>query len=203
MARRSDHTREELHDLALQAAGDIVAESGADGLTARAIAKRIGYAPGTLYNVFEDLDDLILQLNGRTLDSLAAQMASVELSGEPETDLRRVLDAYLAFVAAHPDAWALVFDHRWPDGRALPEWYEEKADKPFDTVERALAPLYPPGADAELHQVARLLWASVHGFCALAGSGKLGFVGQQSVGDLAFTLVRRFVTGLKSELAAT
>ena len=47
MARRSDHSREELYDLALSAAREIAEAEGLRGLTARRIAEKIGYTPGS------------------------------------------------------------------------------------------------------------------------------------------------------------
>ncbi len=70
MARRKDHSREELKDLILQAAWKIVGAEGYEGLTARRVAAEIGYAPGTIYNLFASMDDLCQQLCGRTLDDL-------------------------------------------------------------------------------------------------------------------------------------
>jgi AcrR family transcriptional regulator len=202
MARRSDHTREELHEMALDAAENIVNTRGIGGLTAREVAREIGYAPGTLYNLFEDIDDLILHLNGRTLDRLRELLSAVELTGEPEADLFRLLDAYLGFLEQHPNLWNLLFDHKLPSDRAVPPWYAEKVDRLFGVAERAIAPLFPEGRAAERYQVARVLWASVHGFCALAASGKLDFVGERPVGDMARSLVSRYLAGLQSELAA-
>ena len=59
MARRSDHSRDELKALILDCAREIAEEEGLRGLTARRIATEIGYAPGTIYNLFSNLDDLI------------------------------------------------------------------------------------------------------------------------------------------------
>lgn len=67
MARRPDHSRDELYALAMNAARGIVERDGIRGLTARNIATAIGYSPGTLYNLFDNLDDLALQINGATL----------------------------------------------------------------------------------------------------------------------------------------
>ena len=75
MARRADHSREELYDNALAAAQRIVETDGFRALTARSVADAIGYSPGTLYNLFENLDDLIIHLNGRTLDALYDRLA--------------------------------------------------------------------------------------------------------------------------------
>ena len=75
MARRADHSREELCEIAMQAAERIVETDGLRALTARNVADAIGYSPGTLYNLFANLDELILQLNGRTLDALHDRLA--------------------------------------------------------------------------------------------------------------------------------
>ena len=76
MARRSDHSREELREMALSAAEQIVVEQGYEGLSARKVASAIGYTVGTLYLVFENIDDLILNINARTLDRLHAKMTA-------------------------------------------------------------------------------------------------------------------------------
>ena len=60
MGRRADHSRDELFEMALSAAREIAEEDGLGGLTARRIAAKIGYSAGTLYNLFDDLDDLAL-----------------------------------------------------------------------------------------------------------------------------------------------
>ena len=77
MGRRNEHSREELKDLALRAAGDIVSESGAAQLSMREVARRIGYTVGALYIVFENLDDLIVNLNERTVIELRAALERI------------------------------------------------------------------------------------------------------------------------------
>ena len=58
MGRRSSHTAEELRELILDASTALISEGGLASLSAREVARRIGYSPGTLYNVFENLDDV-------------------------------------------------------------------------------------------------------------------------------------------------
>ena len=67
MARRSDHSREELYVMALAAAREIAEKDGLRGLKARRISREIGYTVGTLYNVFSNLDDLIIHLKLRLI----------------------------------------------------------------------------------------------------------------------------------------
>lgn len=63
MGRRNEHTREELREISLRAAEQLVTAHGLDGLSARKVASAIGYTVGSLYMVFRNLDDLILQMN--------------------------------------------------------------------------------------------------------------------------------------------
>ncbi|MEZ5601737.1 MAG: helix-turn-helix domain-containing protein, partial [Candidatus Competibacteraceae bacterium] len=63
MGRRNEHTREELRQIALEAAEELVAAQGLSGLSTRKVAARIGYTVGSLYMIFRNLDDLIAQMN--------------------------------------------------------------------------------------------------------------------------------------------
>ena len=47
MARRSDHSREELYDLALSAAREIAEAEGLRGLTARRVSNFLRNSPGS------------------------------------------------------------------------------------------------------------------------------------------------------------
>ena len=51
MARRSDHSRDEIREMALNAAKTIVEREGAAALSTRKIANEIGYTAGSLYLV--------------------------------------------------------------------------------------------------------------------------------------------------------
>ena len=85
MARRSDHSREELYEMALAAARDIVVADGLSGLTVRRVATAIGYSPGTLYNVFDDFYELVIHLNSRTLDAFYGHLLSASEKESAQT----------------------------------------------------------------------------------------------------------------------
>jgi AcrR family transcriptional regulator len=201
MARRSDHSREELYDLAMRAARRIVESDGFRALTARSVADAIGYSPGTLYNLFENLDDLIVHLNGRTLDELHDHLSSGPPAGDPMADLMLLLDGYLGYLEAHPNLWTVLFDFSLPEGQELPAWYLLKVSKVLTLLEDALSPLFAPGEEEEKHGAARILWASLHGICSLSNTGKLKVVTTQSVREMSAALVTHFVTGLAARRA--
>ncbi len=193
VGRRSDHSRHELHELALDAATRIVEAEGIHALTARRIATAIGYAPGTLYNIFAGLDDIIIHLNGRALDELAGHMARARRSRDPKTLVLRLLDAYLAFARDHPNRWSVLFEYSLAPSTTLPDWYLAKVDHALSLVEDALSPLT---SGKKLKLAARSLWASLHGITALAKSGKLHVVTDETGRRMARHMVVNYLAGL-------
>jgi AcrR family transcriptional regulator len=198
MARRSDHSREELYDMAMSAARDIVQREGLRALTARSLATSIGYSPGTLYNLFDNLDELALHVNGSTLDALHAAVSQDGRTGNPEADLNRMLGRYLEFLELNPSLWTAIFDYRRPAGADLPAWYRDKVQKLMRLVEDALAPLFRPGDTRELHEAAAVLWSGLHGICTLAQDGRLSLVNARSVPQMARSLIAHYLAGLRA-----
>ncbi len=196
MGRRSDHSRDELHQLALDAACRIVDSQGIDALTARRVAHAIGYSPGSLYNVFAGLDDIITHLNGRSLDLLAKRLEETRRSRNPNTSVLRLLDAYLGFESDHPNLWSALFEHRRAASSPLPDWYLAKVDHALGLVEEALAPLFEPQSDEQKQLAARTIWASLHGITSLAKAGKLEVVTTETGKAMARHMVENYLAGL-------
>lgn len=196
MARRSDHSRDELYELVLAAARRIVENEGLRGLTARNVAVAVGYSPGTLYNLFENLDDLIVHLNGRTLDHLGQRLAALELSGEPEADVLALLDCYLAFETENQHLWNVLFEHKGPAGAVLSDWYIAKVGRVLGVLEDALSPLFRGDAGDGKRLAARTLWASLHGITSLSQSEKLEVITRETPRRMAQHLAVHYVAGL-------
>ena len=197
MARRSDHSRNEIKQMALQAAEQIVAEKGSSALTARRLASEIGYTVGSLYLVFENLDDVTLQVNARTLDQLSSKLDSV-VSRHADTK-RCILElgrAYIQFASEHPHLWNMVFEHQQSDDKAIPDWYQERINSLFERIEQQFANLIPTStAASENALAARALWSGVHGNCVLALTGRLDVVGIENIEKTCDLLIENFLTG--------
>ena len=196
MARRSDHSREELREMALAAAEQIVVEQGYEGLSARKVASAIGYTVGTLYLVFENLDDLILHINARTLDRLHARMSESRSQCNDAGDcLLQLGQVYIRFADDDPHRFALVFAHRSSEDRGIPAWFQEKIARIFALVEEELEPLARERTRDEITQASRALWGGVHGICILALTDNLGIAGVDSVQDLTQSLISNYLKG--------
>jgi len=199
MARRSDHSREQIREMTLAASEEIIATQGHQALSARKVAGAIGYTVGTLYLVFENLDDLILQVNGRTLDRLYELIVEDQRHcADAEACLFQLGHSYIRFADAEPYAWQLIFEHRLADDREPPDWYQEKIAHMFALVEERIAQLAAHQSDKEIAQAARALWGGVHGICILAITHTLGAAGVDSVQAITYTLMNNFVKGFVS-----
>lgn len=199
MGRRSTHTPQQLRELILDAAQEIIDANGLAGLSAREIARRIGYSPGTIYNMFQNLDDVVLSVEARVLDELDARLRALGPDGDANGRVVRLAHAYLAFTQEKPRLWNLLFEHHMPAGTELPTWYQSKLEGLMAHVEEALGPMFPPGREADRQRAARVLWAGVHGITSLSTADKLSVVTTETANRLIDDLVLTYLAGLTDQ----
>jgi AcrR family transcriptional regulator len=199
MGRRSSHTPQQLRELILDAAHEIIEAEGLSGLSAREIARRISYSPGTIYNMFQNLDDVVLSVEARVLDALDKRLMSVPLEGTAEERVMQFAQTYLAFTHEKPKLWNLLFEHHMPAGTNLPAWYQQKLEGLMSKLEAALAPLFPAGREADRQRAARVLWAGVHGITSLSTADKLSVVTTETASRLIEDLVSTYLAGLRAK----
>ncbi len=200
MGRRSSHTPEELRELIIQAATELIEQAGLKGLSAREIARKIGYSPGTLYNVFADIDDLVLTIEYRLLERLSLRLAEVPHSGDPTQHLCDLAETYFAFTQERPRLWNLLFEHYMPNDWKVPSVFQARLEALLSVLEHALQPVIACADPVRTQRAARVLWASVHGITSLATAEKLTNVTQENAGLLVQDMVRTYVAGLHTEL---
>jgi AcrR family transcriptional regulator len=184
MARRSDHSREQLMDISIAKSLEIIDKNGISGFSARAAAEGIGYTVGTLYHVFGSYDGLMFHVFARVLDEWYAEL-DAGLKKTKKNTLRYLALSYLAFAQGHYNRWSAMFEYRAKI--ALPEWYHAKIDRHFRLIEETL--LVHTQDPKKNRQTAKVLWASIHGICVLSLGGKLDIVGS----DSAEVLIEEFL----------
>ena len=196
MARRPTHAPGELREMILAEATRLIEAHGLKGLSAREIAKGISYSPGTIYNAFENLDDVILTIEARVLDRLDAKLKDVAANdGSGEPYVLRMANAYLEFTRDNRKLWNLLFEH-YLDADKAPAWYQEKLDGLMSNIERALIPSMPGASQDDVSRAARVLWAGVHGITSLAAAEKLANVTSDGAQILVHNLVTTYLAGL-------
>ena len=107
MGRRSDHTRDELRTMIIHEGHRQLSQAGFARFSAREVAKQIGYSIGTIYNVFGTYDQLMLAINGHTLDLWRACLEA-RLAGRIENRLAEAIAAYFDFATHHRHAWTAL-----------------------------------------------------------------------------------------------
>ncbi len=197
MARRSDHSREEIQQMAVRAAITILTEHGKEGLSTRKVAGAIGYTAGTLYLVFRNLDELILHVNAATLDELHKEIArQLETPCDPQSMIKKMSMAYMNFARNNFARWSLLFTHRLPEELPIPEWFDAKVAELFALVEKPIKQLLPDLDKSECKRASRVLWSGVHGACELGLNDKLTIGGKVAAEELVESLVENYLNGL-------
>jgi AcrR family transcriptional regulator len=199
MSRRYDHSRDELYKMALDASRSIAAKDGIRALTVRKVATAMGYSIGTIYNLFKNLDDLIVHINASTLDALYDALGEGDKSEQPEQAVHQMTALYINFTQQNFNLWNALFEHRLPEDQPLPDWYGGKVARLLLLVERTIEPLFENQDVQNCQKSARVLWSSLHGICSLAASEKLDIVGHQTATELADNLVTHYLAGLKAK----
>lgn len=202
-AERRSNLRETLVALAER----FIDNSGLAGMKARELAAEAGCSVGAIYNVVADLDELVIAVNGRTLDMMETAFAAaagtrdgLEPDGADEAieQMVRLALAYLHFAAAHERRWRTLFDHRLPPGQELPEWYVGQQGQMFGVIEQALRILQPDLAADRFELLARSLFSAVHGIVALGLEEKLGAISVHDLEEQTTAIVTAIGRGLRS-----
>ena len=156
-----------------------------------------------------DLDDLVFEVNCRTLAALALHLATAEQAcgaAEASTAVDRLVQlgmAYLAFAAAHTLRWRALFEHRPPPGKPMPDRYLAEQRQLFRLVEEPLGELQPHLSSERRALVARSLFSAVHGMVMLGLEEKLQTLPLESLREQVALIVSTIGRGMLAETTDT
>src|SRR5215470_18154848 len=190
--------REKQREALIAAAEKAIAAKGLSGLKSRELAAEIGVANGAVFNLVDDMDELILRVGSRTLARLDAALTAAESGGTPSPAeaLVRIAVAYCDFAAENLELWRALFEHRMAPDKPVPEWAVEEQMNLFRHIYHPLAKLFPKWSRDELGITARSLFATVHGMVSLGLEQKLIAVPVAALRDEIATIVKATVRGL-------
>jgi AcrR family transcriptional regulator len=164
---RREREREEVRRKILTAARDLFASEGYDRVTMRRIADVIEYSATTIYNHFEDKDDLVDALCQEDFTRLFQHLQQAPPPRDPVEAIRQLGLAYAAFGTTYPNHYRFMF--MTPAKFEHPEGHVSPGEQAFgllrSAVEAAVAGGYFRSVDPQT--AAQVLWASIHGAVAL------------------------------------
>lgn len=183
----------QLRQALLDAAEAILAESGVQGLSLRACARRAGVSHAAPKHHFADVSDLLAEVSARSFDRLTAALKSarVEAGEDPEDRFVAVARTYVAFALTSPAHFRLMFrsDALAEENEAL----REAAARTFAeltnsiTVQRNEPDVTPESlgqriADRALQDDILIAWSQIHGYAQLLLEGQFrGFAAEEGL----------------------
>lgn len=169
MAGKVAEKRKALKENLILLADAKIKQDGLAALRARDLAQEAGCATGAIYNVFDDLSELILNVNARTFHRLAADVTAA-LDDAPTDALDQLIamgDAYHQFARENYLSWRAIFDVERDPTKPPPAWYLEELAHLFSYIDRPLSAAMPAMAAEERQLFVRTLFTSVHGIVML------------------------------------
>jgi AcrR family transcriptional regulator len=165
---RREREKEEVRRKILTAARDLFASEGYERITMRRIADVIEYSATTIYNHFEDKDDLVHALCQEDFGRLFQHLQQTPPPADPVEAVRQLGLAYARFGTSYPNHYRFMF--------MTPGKFESLGDKDRSPGEQAFGLLHAAVTaaieggyfrKADVDTVAQVLWASMHGAIAL------------------------------------
>lgn len=154
----------------LEAAERIFVREGYAGATIRRIAEEVGVSSTAIYLHFRDKAEMLLEIGEGAFSELAQRNAAIRAEPMAPADrVRRMLEAYLDFALANPNAFRLALDSAAGEAAsATPEAASELGHACYLEFEQAVAELADDGRLLAPPDVAaQALWAAVHGLASL------------------------------------
>jgi AcrR family transcriptional regulator len=173
--RRDHYHHGDLQRALLREALRTIQAQGVEGLTLRAVGKTLGVSRTALYRHFADKSALLAAVAREGFRTLRLELlAAWENGGRGRRGFEAMGEAYVRFAVAHPSHYRVMFGGFLATGAGDPALMAE-ASGAFQALVDALVAQQKAGLvrrDDPL-QLARFIWAIVHGIARLAIDGQL------------------------------
>lgn len=170
MPSKTEQRHNDLRNKLIDIAEQVITSNGLSAVRARDLAKQAGCSVGAIYTVFEDMDKLTMQVNGRTFKRLGEKVGGAidGMDDLPPTErLIALALAYLDFAKENARTWSALFNVRMSRDSDVPAWYTSELGLLFAHISKPVAELRPDLPNDELILLTRGLFSSVHGIVLL------------------------------------
>jgi AcrR family transcriptional regulator len=174
LKERRERERDAVQAKILDAARELFARHGYEGVSVRGIAEKIEYSPTVIYQHFKDKETLIKELCYEDFGQLADALQATLKIADPVEGVRKCGEEYMRFAISHPNHYRLMFMTPAPARDDEAERLELQGKPESDAytllrllVQKAAAEGRLRDTNANIDLVAQTLWAGVHGVIAL------------------------------------
>ena len=172
--RRHQRTQQAIIDAARQ----IIRETGVDSLSIRAIAERIDYSPAGLYEYFGSKEEIVAAVCDQNFERFARRLSQVDAALPPAEYILELGLSYIDFALRNPDSFLLMFtafplsqiNQKHGAEELMASMQEE--DSAFAILVRGVQRcidegIYHVRPGFSLMEMAYTLWSLVHGLAML------------------------------------
>ncbi|QVL57787.1 MAG: TetR/AcrR family transcriptional regulator [Simkaniaceae bacterium] len=150
-----------------------VLETGT-GLRIRDLAKGCGCSIGTVYNLFEGMDEIVLRLNAKSLDILyGGILKALEGENDLKSGVRAMGASYTQFAKDHPHRWKMLFENESVE--RAPQWYLDVVNAKLREIESELVRRFYLKME-EAMKLVGFFWAAIHGITSIMLNKKMRVV---------------------------
>lgn len=101
--------QEEIRHAILEAAREIIAREGIQGLSIRKITNAIDYSPAIIYHYFKDKNEIVDTIVHEGYGQILASVRSVEVNeSEPELEMKEIFVRYIKAALEYPDVYKAI-----------------------------------------------------------------------------------------------
>lgn len=190
--------QQELRQGILDDTSDLLMREGVTALSMRRIAQLVGCSTTVLYTMFGNKQGLMDELYLRGFDMVRQTLETVPRSDDSQHYIYALCEAYRDFALTHPTYYAIMFL------KVMPEYSPSEANlqlgkKSLRLLVDAVQACTAPGTitEEEAWDVARIIWATVHGHIGLELTGHFNHPGafpQQMLEQALQAIVKQFLS---------
>jgi AcrR family transcriptional regulator len=165
-----------LRQALLDAAVEVIRETGPLAFTLREAARRAGVSHNAPYRHFRDREELLAEVAAQGFQRLTESMVKAASAGTGALErLRRCGRGYLSFALRYPEHFSVMFDR--PGGALEHPAARAAGQEAYETLRRFITDCMAESAlpSGDIERFALVAWTSVHGVAKLAISGHLPF----------------------------
>jgi len=163
-----------LRESILQTAIAIADEEGAEAVTTRAIARRLGVSHNAPARHFPTRTDLLAEVAAVAFEMFTSALSRASMDEDAETAMAEMGRAYVRFALAHPGLLHLMFSREIATADALPARLKSSSESAYEVLQRGVArTLGPKARPNDVAAAAFYAWACVHGMALLWLNGPM------------------------------
>jgi len=180
--------RDRIREYFLNAAKEIIMHDGAESVTVREVANRAGYSYATLYNYFEDLNDLLRETKQSMFRDVFAWMTKA-VSDVPKdiSGLKKTYEIYMSYYFDHSHVFNFFYNHKISAPETPNDPYNKDFDQSMRETFKSLA-LSCQLLEEDVPLAYRLLVYVVHGLLTLHFSGNTNSSLEMAVGEMGMMI---------------